>query len=66
MRTEIRYCKQCRQDTRHDVFKDGLAIGEEADKFERVFFGIFTLGASELLTDRWRQCQRCDTKHRIT
>jgi DNA primase len=42
-----------------------LAIGEEADKFERVFFGIFTLGMSELVTHRWRQCQRCDRKHRV-
>ena len=64
--TEIRYCKTCKQDTRHDIFKDGLRVGEKQPTLERVLFGMATLGMTELLfNDRWRQCQRCDKKERI-
>ena len=64
-KTEIRYCKRCWKDTRHDIFKDGLAIGQKVDSFERGFFAIVTLGFSEAITDKWRQCQVCDKKERV-
>lgn len=64
-RTEIHYCKKCQCDRRHDVFKDGLAIGKPVDGFERAFFGIFTLGMSELVTDWWRKCQACDRRTKL-
>ena len=65
MTTEIRYCKLCKKDTRHDIFKDGLEVGKKADGFERGFFAIATLGFSELFSDRWRQCQVCDRKEQV-
>lgn len=64
MATEIRYCKNCRCDRRHDVYKDGLTIGEKASGFERAFFAVFTLGGSELAADYWRKCQACGRKER--
>lgn len=65
MSTEIRYCKRCKKDTRHDIFKDGLVIGEKSDGFERGFFAIVTFGFSELVSEKWRQCQVCDKKEKV-
>ena len=64
-KTEIRYCKRCEKDTRHDIFKDGMVRGQKVDSFERGFFAIFTFGFTELITDKWRQCQVCDKKERV-
>lgn len=65
MSCEIRYCKSCRKETRHDIFKDGLVVGEKADRFERGFFAVATFGLSELISDTWRKCQVCDKKERV-
>lgn len=62
--SELRYCKRCRENTLHDHFKDGLEEGVKADGFERAFFGVFTLGLSELIGDRWTKCQKCGLKLR--
>ena len=64
-KTEIRYCKRCWKDTRHDIFKDGPVRGQKVDSVERTFFAIITLGFTELITDKWRQCQVCDRKERV-
>lgn len=65
MKTELRYCKCCKKDTRHDVFKDGLIEGEKADTFERGLFAVLTFGLSEMVSDRWARCQICDKQIRI-
>jgi len=64
-KTEIRYCKRCEKDTRFDIFKDGPVRGQKVDSVERAFFAIVTLGFTELITDKWRQCQVCDKKERV-
>lgn len=62
--SQLRYCKSCNENTLHDKFKDGLVVGEKADAFERAFFGVFTLGFSEIIGDYWYKCQKCGRKIR--
>jgi hypothetical protein len=62
MRSERRHRKCCGRETLHDLFKDiwGGKKAQRSSLFERVFFGVATVGLSELDTKRVR-CQVCDT-----
>lgn len=65
MKTQVRHCKRCRRDTRHDVYADGMIPGEPVPMFERLFFGACTFGLSEMLSDTWCECQVCGSKKKL-
>jgi hypothetical protein len=46
------YCKTCEKITKHEV-------KHESTGFERVFFGVFTLGASEYVNKMYYKCGKC-------
>lgn len=58
MKTQIRFCKRCDDNTYHDI-TSGFTP-EMTGLFERVFFGIGTLGFSELERDVYITCQKCN------
>ncbi len=49
---EYRYCRTCNKQTLHDEWTNSAG-------FERVFFGIFTLGMAEMMRHTWLECQHC-------
>jgi uncharacterized protein with PIN domain len=62
MKTQRRHCKCCGRETLHDLFKDiwGGKKAERSSLLERLFFGVATVGLSELDSKRAR-CQVCNT-----
>ena len=58
MSTELRYCKKCNENTIQDKCR-GVVPGL-SDAFTRTFFGVFTLGFSELASDTYYTCTKCD------
>lgn len=58
MKTKIKWCKRCDAYQLHDVWKE-LFDNSSTNFFDRAFFGIFTLGASELMTIKYKECQVC-------
>lgn len=61
--SEVRYCKSCRKETRHDVWRE-LLPGSNS-MAQRIFFGVASFGASELFTDKVAKCQRCASREVI-
>lgn len=58
MRT-MRFCRICQKKTDHDHFVDLLSVGDRDGFATRLFFGIVTMGASEVMADRRYECQEC-------
>lgn len=59
-----RYCRRCDRDTKHTTIKEHL-FGGKANKGERLFGALISLGASELIGRTWIQCERCDHKREV-
>lgn len=58
MKIQTIYCRECEENTQHEIRK-------EVTGFERVFFGIVTLGFAEGLNDTIIECLKCgETKRR--
>lgn len=49
------YCENCEKETIHKIYKD--VIDNIA---ARIFFGIFSLGVSEVFNDTHIYCTKCD------
>jgi hypothetical protein len=47
-----RWCKRCNENTEHDA-------KHEHHPLVRGFFAITTMGASEVVSDKWWECQKC-------
>lgn len=56
MQTKLRWCKRCDRETPHDIWKE---VFPNTGAIERIFFGIGTIGFSELITTKCTECQRC-------
>ena len=57
MQIEYFYCKYCADTTAHTISK-GVAP-HMTGTFSRIFWGIGTLGFSELATDTFAKCSYC-------
>lgn len=49
-----KYCKTCKKITEQEATKHSTG-------FERVFFGVFSLGFSEIINDTILFCTGCET-----
>ena len=60
MAKTIDFCSDCGKVTEHVVVK------RDTGALERAFFGIFTLGFSEMLPDgAWAKCSNCGSLQRV-
>lgn len=60
MATTIDFCANCGKVTEHIIVK------RDTGAFERAFFGIFTLGFSEMMPDgAWVECSSCGNLHHV-
>lgn len=57
--SEHRFCRVCTRKTEHDRYTDIMGVGNRAGIAERLFFGVVSLGASEVMADRYLECQEC-------
>jgi ribosomal protein L44E len=55
MDIKIIYCRKCEKETQHEIRK-------KVTGFERVFFGVFSLGLSEGLNESIIECRECGKK----
>lgn len=58
----LRYCRRCEERTRHDTWSEDDLVGDNS--VVRVFAGFATMGMSEALRDRYKQCRCCGLKSR--
>ena len=61
---KMRMCPRCERKTLHDEWKDS-PLGSRANAAERLFFGVISFGASELIMDKYRQCLRCGFRRKV-
>lgn len=54
-----RFCSCCGKKTGHEKFTDLLGLGERSGFAERLFFGVISMGASEVMADRYIECDEC-------
>ncbi len=54
----MRFCQRCQKYTLHDKCDLNERV-EDLGLFGRVYFGIFTLGLSEMLREPGWRCQEC-------
>lgn len=64
MRTETRYCPHCEANIPHDVYTNIWNGGGPSSVFERVLFGVATMGFSES-DAKFCRCQRCREERQI-
>ena len=54
-----RFCRNCCKKTEHEKFVDLLGTGHRAGVVERLFFSVVSVGASEVMADRYVECDEC-------
>jgi hypothetical protein len=59
-----RFCRSCQKKTEHDHATDLLGLGDRDGVATRLFFGVLTLGASEVMANRFYECQECGRRAR--
>lgn len=63
--SEKQFCRKCRKETVHDVFRDCLNQGVPASGAERLFMAVLSAGLSAALSEKWARCQCCHHKERL-
>ncbi|MCK9576847.1 MAG: hypothetical protein M0R51_13160 [Clostridia bacterium] len=56
MKTIMRYCRNCRGITPHDIRTNDFT------GFGRVFFALISIGVSEIVREEYYVCQKCGRK----